>query len=474
MANLHPLHDWAGPPATLTLWCPSAASMERARCAPVSSIPPSYEQEQHLRSYRACELRGWEMARLLIVVWEESGRCDFRAMSHVVAAHLRHHDTYHSWFEERGGTIERHVLADPQSIEMEFVTIGDVVAEDWQRHVAATPSPFDWDCFRFGVLQRARGFTCFACIDHIHADSTIIAFVMAEIHGAYRALLDGEATVQPAAEGSYLDYCSSQRQRSAAMNLPDPEVSEWVAFLGRNHWRMPSFSMPLDITEDRCLAEYINVDILEEAVMATFETACELSGARVIGGLLACAALAERRLTGAKRYTVVTPTTTRKSPESFRTTGWCMGVVPIDFEVGEQTFADLAATAQRLFDERLNLANVPIERIIELAADLSNAPLVATGGVMLSFMDTNLPPLGAHIARDWYRSNGRVYVNQGAAAQVALWFFRGERGLSLTAAYPANVTARASLRAYVDALKMECHRAAAAMAPTHSHLIPSL
>lgn len=205
--------------------------------------------------------------------------------------------------------------------------------------------------------------------------------------------------------------------------------------------------------------------------MTAFETACERAGARVIGGLLACAALAERRLTGAKRYTVVTPTTMRKSPASFRTTGWCMGIVPIDFEVDEQTFADLAVTAQRIFDERLNMANVPIERILELASDLSNTPLVATGGVMLSYMDINLPPLGAHIARDWYRTNGRVYVNQGAAAQVALWFFRSERGLSLTAAYPANVTARASLCAYVDALKLECQQAAAAMAPTPSDLI---
>jgi len=474
VANLHPLHDWSGPPATLTLLRPSAASMEHARRAPVSSIPPSYEQEQHLRSYRVCELRRWEMARLLIVVWEETGRCDFRTMRHVVAAHLRRHDTYHSWFEERGGIIERHVLADPQTIEMELMTIGEVFAEDWQRHVTATPSPFDWDCFRFGVLQRAHGFTCFASIDHIHADSTIIAFVMAEIHGAYRSLLDGELPVRSASEGRYLDYCSSQRQRAAAVTLADPEVREWVSFLRRNHWRMPSFCMPLDLTEDRCLTEYVNVDILDEANMVAFETACELAGARVIGGLLACAALAERSLTGTKRYTVVTPTTTRKTPESFGTTGWCMGVVPIDFEVGEQTFADLSIGAQCIFDERLTLANVPVERILELAADLSSARRISTGGVMLSFIDINLPPLGAHIALHRHRTNCRIYINQGAAAQVALWFFRTESGLSLTAAYPANVTARASLRAYIDALTTECQRAIVAPKRTPTRLVSSL
>ncbi len=474
MANLRSLHDWSGPPAILTLLRPSAMSMEQALCAPVSSIPPSYEQEQHLRGYRACELQELEMARLLIVVWEETGRCDLRAMNHVVTAHLRRHDTYHSWFEERGDTIERHVLANPESIQMELVTIGEVVAEDWQRHVAATSSPFAWDCFHFGILQYAHGFTCFACIDHVHADSTIIAFVMEEIHGAYRAILDGETPVRFAEQGRYLDYCSSQRQRLAAMTLADPDVIEWVAFLSRNHWRMPTFPMPLDITVDRCLAEYVNIDILEDANMAAFESACHVAGARVIGGLLACAALAERQLTGAKCYSVVTPTTTRKSPESFRTTGWCMGVIPIDFEIGEQTFVDLALTAQCIFDGRSTLANVPIERILELAADLSKVRPVATGGVMLSFMDISLPPLGAHIARDWYRSNGRVYINQGAAAQVVLWFFRSAHGLTVTVAYPANPTARASLRGYIDALKIECLRAAVAMAPTPSRLGPSL
>ena len=146
----------------------------------------------------------------------------------------------------------------------------------------------------------------------------------------------------------------------------------------------------------------------------------------------------------------------------------------IDFEVGEQTFADLSIGAQCIFDERLTLANVPVERILELAADLSSARRISTGGVMLSFIDINLPPLGAHIALHRHRTNCRIYINQGAAAQVALWFFRTESGLSLTAAYPANVTARASLRAYIDALTTECQRAIVAPKRTPTRLMSSL
>ena len=88
---------------------------------------------------------------------------------------------------------------------------------------------------------------------------------------------------------------------------------------------------------------------------------------------------------------------------------------------------------------------------------------------MLSYMDVNVPPLNAHIASEWHQGNGRVYINQGMSAQVALWLFRTQRGLSLTAAYPANGTARASMHRYVKALTGECRRAADALTPTYSH-----
>lgn len=413
------------------------------------------------------------MARLLIVVWDEPGRCDVRAMTHVLTSHLQRHDTYHSWFEAQDDAMVRHVLADPAAIRLEPVVLGDASAEEWQRQVAATPSPFAWDCFRFGILHRAGGFTFFASIDHLHADSTVIAFLMEDIHAAYRAVLDGEAPQHLAAAGSYLNYCTAQSQRAAAMTLDDPGVAEWIAFLRRNHGRMPPFPLPLGAQEDRCLAEYQQVEVLDDAGMAAFEDACHVSGARVIGGLLACAALTERELAGSAHYSVVTPTMTRKSPEAFRTVGWCMGVVPIDFDAGGSCFPELAAAAQHNFDGRLGLAQVPIERVLELAAGLPAIRPAATGGVMLSYMDASLPPLSAHIARDWHGAGGRVYINQGMAAQVALWFFRTPRGLSLTAAYPANGTARSSMQRYLDALKGACRIAAAAARPVNAEPGPS-
>lgn len=453
MADLHPLHDWSGPPAALSLWLPTTAAHASARQAAASTVPPSYEQEQHLRAFRACAARGEEMARLIIVVWEEFGRCDLRVMSHVLNAHLRRHDTYHSWFAAEGASIRRYVLSSLPSVMLEAVNIGDVSDSDWRRHVVATPTPFAWDCFRFGILQRSNDFTFFASIDHLHSDSTLIAFLMEEVHAAYLALIDGDPPPRLGAAGSYLDYCVGQRQRTEALTLATLEVSAWIEFLDRNDGRMPPFRLPLGISDDRCLAEHLNVEVLEPYDMAAFEAACQAAGARVIGGIFAVAALAERALVGSGSYSVVTPTTTRKSPEAFRTMGWCMGVVPVDFVTQDGGFSEFALAAQRNFDSRLSMAAVPIERVLELAASLPAIRPAATGGVMLSYMDVNIPPLSAHIAAQWQNRRGRVYINQGMAAQVALWFFRTERGLSLTVAYPANATAAHSIQRYIAALK---------------------
>ena len=453
MSDLRPLQEWSGPPAALTLWLPTAAARECARQASASPVPPSYEQEQHLRAFRACAARGEEMARLLIVVWEETGRCDLRAMTHVLNAHLCRHDTYHSRFAAEGDVMRRHVLADPPPVLLETVGVGDVNAGDWRRHVMATPTPFKWDCFRFGILQRPDGFTFFASIDHLHADSTLIAFLMEEVHMAYAALIDGEPPPRLGAAGCYLDYCIDQRQRTEALTRVAPGVSAWVDFLERNAGRMPAFRLQLGISDNHCLAEHLNVEILDPSAMAAFEAACLAAGARVIGGVLAVAALAERTLAGPGHYAVVTPTTTRKSPEAFRTMGWCMGVVPVDFAAQEGGFGELAVAAQRSFDTHLPLSAIPIERVLELTASMPTIRPTATGGVMLSYMDVNLPPMSAHIAGQWQQRLGRVYINQGMAAQVALWFFRTETGLSLTAAYPANAIAAKSMQRYIGALR---------------------
>lgn len=47
------LEEWSLRPGSVTSWHPTPASIDKARQAPVSPVPVSYMQGQHLRNY--CE-----------------------------------------------------------------------------------------------------------------------------------------------------------------------------------------------------------------------------------------------------------------------------------------------------------------------------------------------------------------------------------------------------------------------------------
>lgn len=460
MPELRPLSAWDGPPGDLTLWAPSPATLDAVGRAPVSPVPPSYEQEQHLRGYRACTDRGEEMARLLVVTWDEPGTCDVRAMTHCIDAHLRRHDTYHGWFAVEDDRIVRHVVADPSVLRVAPVALGTAGPEEWRRRATEVPGPFAWDCFRFGIVQRPTGFTFFASVDHVVMDSSLVVTLLEEIQRGYRALVDGEAPPRQAPAGSYLAYARAQRDRSATLTLDTPEVAAWVDFLRRQGGRMPAFPLPLGALEDRVLAEWLVADILDGADADRFVAASRGAGVRALGGVFACAALAEQTLAGTTRYGVVTPTTTRGSEQGARTAGWCMGIVPVDMATEGRDFAELARAAQAAFDGRIGLARVPIERVMELAAGLPGIRPVATGGVMLSYVDADLPPFDPAAAHAWAASSGRVYINRGMAAQVGLWVGRSATGITLTAAFPADPIARGSMARYVAAFRDACRRVA--------------
>jgi hypothetical protein len=118
MVALRSIHDWVGEPGRVVSWHPSPATMAKMRDAPVSSVPVSYQQEQHIRTFRRRQAAGADMARLNIPAWDIPGQCDLRAMSHVLNAYLRRHDTYHSSFEVADGdVIVRRTLKNPRDLK---------------------------------------------------------------------------------------------------------------------------------------------------------------------------------------------------------------------------------------------------------------------------------------------------------------------------------------------------------------------
>ena len=454
MVTFEPIHHWVDAPGELVTWDASPASLAKALEAPVSPVPPSYQQAQHLRAYLGHRANGMEMARLNIPAWNIAGRCDLRAMTHVINAYLRRHDTYHSWFEHQdSGQIIRRKFANPREIKFGPTNRGTVTSADWQKYALATASPFEWNCFSFGIIQRADHFTFYVSVDHLHADAMFMAALFVEIHLMYTTLIGGGAPLQLPAPGSYDEYCVRQHEYAAGLSVDSPPVRSWIDFATDNRGTLPHFPLPLGDPEVPSGGGMLTVQLMDEQQTLQFESTCAAGGVRFSGGVFACAALAEHALTGSATYHVITPTTTRKTPAEFMTTGWFTGVVPITVPVTETSFYATARSAQASFDLRLDAASVPFERVVELAGPAAGLRMPQTGVPMLSFLDAGLPPLSPEIITQWNELNGQVYSDNGAAHQVGMWVNRIGNDTTITVAFPDNPVARDSVVRYVEAMR---------------------
>lgn len=455
MVAIRTIHDWMGSSGVLTSWNPSSASLAKLGNAPVSSVPVSYQQSQHIRAFRSHERNGTDMARLNIAAWDMPGKCDVRAMTHVINAYVRRHDTFHSWFElTEDDVVVRRTAKNPRDIKLVATEHGEMNAQQWRDHVLATPDPLQWDCFHFGIIQRDDHFTFYFSIDHVHTDALLMGLVLVEIHLMYAALVSGAPPIPLADAGSYDDYCVKQAEFTSSLTLESPEVKDWIKFAQANDGTLPCFPLPLGDPSVPCGGEMLTVRLMDKHQSERFESACLSAGARVIGGVIACAALAEHELTGEAVYNVITPTTTRRTPAEFMTTGWFTGVVPISVPVVPESFGDTARAMQKAFDAGMDLAHVPFERVLELAEGKVPGIRKADPGVpMVSYLDTNLPPLSPAIMNEWERLNGRVYSDARSAYQIGIWVNRSEKETSVTIAYPDNPIARESVDKYLHAMR---------------------
>lgn len=465
MVALTAIHDWVDAPGSVVTWSPSPGCRKKVVEAPVNDVPPSFQQEQHIRTYRKHSANGMEMARLLIPAWNMPGRCDIRAMTFVINAYLRRHDTYHSWFEFVAGedgadTVVRHTVANPSDIQFVATKHGEMNSAQWREHILDTPSPLEWDCFRFGVIQRADHFTFYASIDHVHADAMFMVALFVELHMNYAALVEGGAPIRLPEAGRYLDYCARQREYASGLSLESAEVVEWIDQLKRNGGTLPKFQLPLGDPDIPCTGDLITVTLMDARDSDRFEAVCAAAGVRFIGGVFACAAIAQRELTGAGTFQFITPTTTRSTPAEFMTTGWFTGIVPISVPAEGLSFIQVARAGQESFDAGMHLANVPIERVFELAESVPGIRAPEPGVPMLSYLDIGLPPLNPVVMGQWQQQNGTLYTDLGAANQIGMWVNRRDSGTTITVAYPDNPIARESVASFVDAMKMVFLRAA--------------
>jgi 2-O-sulfo trehalose long-chain-acyltransferase len=453
--GIRTIDDWEPGPGLVVSWQPSAAALAKARQAPVSAVPASYQQTQHLRRYREHAARGLDYSRLIIFTWEIAGRCDIRAMTYVINAHLRRHDTYRSWFEYQDDAdhIVRHTIDDPADIAFVPTEHCEMAPAQLRNHVLATPDPLQWDCFRFGLIQHADHFTFYVSIGHLHVDPMIMGVIMMEFEMMYAALLGGAAPIKLPEAGSYDDYCVRHRQYTSSLTLDSPPVRAWIKFAENNNGTLPYFPLPLGHSSVPSRSELQTVTLMDEHQTARFESACIAAGARFIGGVFACAALAHHELTGAETYHGLTPTDTRRTQTEFMTTGWFTGLLPITVPVAAASFGDAARAAQSSFDSGAELAHVPFDRVLELAPPELGLSRPRPGNLMLSYLDAGVGPLSAVANSQAQGLNFMAYLEGRASHQVSIWVNRFQEKTAATVLFPDNPVAWESVNRYLAAMK---------------------
>jgi hypothetical protein len=416
-------------------------------------------QAGHLRGYVEFGERGLDYSRTVMGSWEVPGRCDIRAMTYVINAHLRRHATYHSWFEYKDAKhIVRHTIQDPRDIQFVAKEHGVMTQPEWRDHVLATPDPLQWDCFRFGIIQYEHHFALYAVVDHLHCDAILIASFYVEILLNYNALLEGRAPVALPPAASYDDFCMRESQFVSGMTLESPEVRKWIEFAGANGGTLPDFPLPLG---EQSIADGGRVHVRrligpEQTVQ--FEAICQRAGVRFSGGLFACMALTQYELSGAETYYGLTPIDKRKNPADFMTMGWFTGVVPFTAAVDPNSFEETARAAQASFDANMDLANVPYDRVLELASWLRRPGPQFT---MVNYMDAGLPPLSAIVLSAMKGVNAAVLTDGRNPAFMYATVFRLFDEVSIMVSYPNNPIARESVRRYTEAMKSVFDRAVA-------------
>jgi mycolipenoyl-CoA---2-(long-chain-fatty acyl)-trehalose mycolipenoyltransferase / long-chain-acyl-CoA---trehalose acyltransferase len=455
------INDWTPTPGTLTSWHPTARAVQKARQAPISPVPVSFMQAQHIRGIHEQNAAGLDYSRQIIATCEVPGQCDIPAMNEAINSFLRRHDTYRSWFEYLDdGSVVRHKIADAADVELEPINQGEVTAEVARRHILEVPNPMEWGCFSFGIVQSDDHFDFYACIDHVHGDAALIGITMLEAHGLYTSLREtGQPLPLPEA-GSFDDFCLQERESTSNLTVDSPEVRTWIEFAENNNGTLPEFPLPLGNPLEPCVAEMVGEDIMDAEQTAGFEAACAAAGTRFVGGLFACQAQVEHEFTGAATYYGLTPRDTRRTSDSFTTQGWFTGLVPITVPIAATSFAEAAWAAQDSFDSGLNLSRVPYYRVLELAPWLErprpNFPVS-------NFLHGGAAPLNSVIAASQmgYSNNIGMYSDGRYSYQLTIYIFRHERGTSMQLLFPDNPIARKSVGRYIAAMRSVCGQVAA-------------
>jgi hypothetical protein len=152
----------------------------------------------------------------------------------------------------------------------------------------------------------------------------------------------------------------------------------------------------------------------------------------------------------------MTPVDKRNSPEEYLSMGWFTGAVPYKVAIDPNSFEETARSTQASFDDNLDMANAPYERVLELAPWLKRN---SSQFFMTNYMDAGLPPLSAVVATALKGANATAFNDGRNPAYLYFSVIRLFDEVSIMVNFPNNPVARESVTRYLEVLKSIFERA---------------
>jgi len=439
--------SWQPGRGPVTTWTASPASREIMALAELDPMPASLQQEQHLRTAYDAKATGRTVPRLIMASWDVDGWCDVAAMTDAINSHIRRHDTYHSAFDVTADTITRRTVDNADRIEFVPTALGFMDQGAIRALVqTATPGTLEWDCFTFGVIQKADHFTVYANVDHLHTDGTSAGLIYRDIHQTYQGLVEGRPASLPETS-RYRDYTARQRMQVEAMTRDSRSIKDWVDFARDTEGDWPSFPLELGEMPSSGAGGIVTIELLDADETDVFNAACRDAGARFSGGVMACAALADHRLTGTETFHGFTPSDTRSGDAQSLSAGWYASLFPVSVPVGDGDFAQMARAAQKSFDANKHLSAVPFKRVLDLtSADELGVTLASKPSMMVSLMDFRA-------LADADANRLGIYLDNLSHGGINTWIIRHADQTTLTISFPETPEARHSVHHYAGVLR---------------------
>lgn len=405
----------------------------------------SHNHEHHLRLAHEHRLRtqhdGGPAAWLGVDV-EFDEQISVPAVRGAILAWINRHEVLRTHVTLAGEHTERYTT-DPGTVHLRMSRIGwyndpGLLIEQIAGSINKATAPLYWPAYRFATVARAHSFTLLFAADHSLVDGYSLLNAQHELRELYVAARHRRPPDLPPT-GSYVDFSSEERAAADAADHRHTAVAVWSGFLHGGELPgvelLPARPEPDSPEPDHGWPDHHpqpshTVRLLDDAATRTLSRSCKDLGGSLIGGLLAAAALAYRRDTGADEFTTVMPRHTRNHAQFHSALGWFVALAPVTVDTSDDP--DFAVALERVMvslDRAREGAALPLLRLAQIL-DFEPEPKF-----VVSFMDTrSVADAGTADAGGARALRSHAYADD----EVYIWINRTPSGLRMHARYPAD------------------------------------